>query len=126
MQDATLDSMSENTQLIVVDWAMKWLALYAREQQSAFYAKAGLNWHQVCIIDNQGNTNGMVQLLPEAKQTSWQAFNLFVQAVNELKNKDASVTRVIGQSDNVGCYHSLDLMLRLGLAGGNGHMLVKC
>ena len=36
MQDATLDIMSENTRLIVVDWAMKWLALYAREQQSAF------------------------------------------------------------------------------------------
>ena len=71
MQDATLDTMSENTRLIVVDWAMKWLALYAREQQSAFYAKAGLNWHQVCIIDKQGETDGMVQLLPEAKQTSW-------------------------------------------------------
>ena len=40
MQDVTLDTMSENTRLIVVDWAMKWLALYAREQQSAFYAKA--------------------------------------------------------------------------------------
>ena len=32
---------------------------------------------------------------------------------------------VIGQSDNAGCYHSLDLMLRLGLAGANGQMLVK-
>ena len=30
MQDATLDSMSENTRLVVVDWAMKWLVLYAR------------------------------------------------------------------------------------------------
>ena len=87
MQDTTLDTMSENTRLIVVDWAMKWLALYAREQQSAFYAKAGLNWHQVCIIDKQGKTDGMVQLLPEAKQTSWQVFNLFVHAVNELKKK---------------------------------------
>ena len=69
MQDATLESMSENPCLIVVDWAMKWLVLYAREQQSAFYTKAGLNWHQVCIIDKNGNTDGMVQLLPEAKQT---------------------------------------------------------
>ena len=60
----------------------------------------------------------MVQLLPEAKQTCWQVFNLFVQAVNELKNKDDSVTGVIGQSDNAGCYHSLDQMLRLGVAGG--------
>ena len=93
---------------------MKWLAVYAREQQSAFYAKAGLNWHQVCIIDKQGKTDGMVQLLPEAKQTSWQVFNLFVHAVNELKKKDDTVTGVIGQSDNAGCYHSLDVMLRLG------------
>ena len=117
--------MSENTRLIVVDWAMKWLALYAREQQSAFYSKPGLNWHQVCIIDKQGKTDRMVQLLPEAKQTSWQVFNLFVHAVNELKNKDTSVTGVIGQLGNAGCYHSLDLMLRLGLAGAKGQMLVK-
>ena len=27
MQDATLDTMGENTRLIVVDWAMKWLPL---------------------------------------------------------------------------------------------------
>ena len=88
-------------------------------------SKAGLNWHQVCIIDKQGKTDGMVQLLPEAKQTSWQVFNLFVHAVNELKKKDDTVTGVIGQLDNAGCYHSLDLMLRLGLAGAKGQMLVK-
>ena len=67
----------------------------------------------------------MVQLLPEAKQTSWQVFNLFVHAVNESKNKDDSVTGVIGQSDNAMCYRSLDLMLRLGLAGAKGQILVK-
>ena len=104
---------------------MKWLALYHREQQSAFYAKAGLNWHQVCVIDQNGNTNGMVQLLPEAKQTSWQVFNLFVHAVNELKVSEPTVTGVIGQSDNAGCYNSLDLLIHLGLAGASGEMLVK-
>ena len=67
----------------------------------------------------------MVQLLPEAKQTSLQVFNLFVHAVNELKKKDDTVTGVIGQSDHAGCYHSLNLMLRLGLAGAKGQMLVK-
>ena len=125
MQDATLESMPEGTRLLVIDWAMKWLALYHREQQSAFYAKAGLSWHQVCVVDKTGKTNGIVQLLPEAKQTSWQVFNLFVQAVNDLKTTDPTVTGVIGQSDNAGCYHSLDLMLRLGLAGASGEMLVK-
>ena len=125
MQDATLESMPEGTRLLVIDWAMKWLALYHREQQSAFYAKAGLSWHQVCVVDKTGKTNGIVQLLPEAKQTSWQVFNLFVQAVNELKTTDPTVTGVIGQSDNAGCYHSLDLMLRLGLARGSGELLVR-
>ena len=125
MQDATLESMPDGTRLLVVDWAMKWLALYHHKQQSAFYAKAGLNWHQVCVIDKSGKTNGITQLLPEAKQTSWQVFNLFVHAVNDLKRTEPTVTGVIGQSDNAGCYHSLDLMLQLGLAGASGEMLVK-
>ena len=111
MQDATLESMPEGTRLWVIDWAMKWLALYHREQQSAFYAKAGLSWHPVCVVDKSGKTNGIVQLLPEAKQTSWQVFNFFLHAVNDLKRTDPTVTGVIGQSDNAGCYHSHDLML---------------
>ena len=32
-----------------------------------------------------GNEDGMVQLLPEAKQTSRQVFNLFMHVVIELK-----------------------------------------
>ena len=84
--------------------------------------KLGSVGTQVCVIDKKGNTNGMVQLLPEAKQTSWQVFNLFVQAVNELKQSEPTVTGVIGQSDNAGCYHSLDLLIRLGLAGASGEM----
>ena len=53
---------------------MKRLALYHREQQSAFYAKVGLNWYQVCVKDKTGKTKGMLQLLPEGKQ----GFNLLV------------------------------------------------
>ena len=77
------------------------------------------------MIDKSGKTNGITQLLPDAKQTSRQVFNLFVYAVNNLKRTDPTVTGVIGQSDNAGCYHSLDLMLQLGLAGASGEMLVK-
>ena len=57
----------------------------------------------------------MVQLLPEAKQTSWQVFNLSEQAVSELKNSEPTVTGVIGQSDNAGCDHSPDLLICLAL-----------
>ena len=51
-------------------------------------------------------------------------FNFFVQAVNKLKTRDTTVTGVIGQSENAGCYHSLVPVLRLGLAGASGEMLV--
>ena len=63
--------------------------------------------------------------MPEAKQISWQVFNLFVHAVNELKTSEPTVTGVIGQSDNAGCYHSLDLLIHLGLADASEEMLVK-
>ena len=50
---------------------------------------------------------------------------MFVHTVNGLKKKDDTVMGVIGQLDNAGCYHSLDLMLRLGLGGAKGQMLIK-
>ena len=67
----------------------------------------------------------MVQLIPEAKQTSWQVFNLFMQTVNELKLSEPTVTVLIGQSDISGCYYNLHLLICLGLAGASGEMLVK-
>ena len=62
-------------------------------------------------------TDGMVQLVLEAKQTPWQVFNLFVHGVNELKASSPTVTGVI--------VHSLNQMIRLGLAGMSCEMLVK-
>ena len=60
MQDGTIEGMGPTTRLLVADWAMKWLSLYHREQQSLFYAKAGLNWYQIVVVDHAGNTNGLV------------------------------------------------------------------
>ena len=86
------------------------------------HTKAGLNWHQVCTIDKQGNTIGMVQLLPGAILTD---FLTGFQLVHASCPRVDKVTGVIGQSEFAGCYHSLDLMLRLGLAGGSRQMLVE-
>jgi hypothetical protein len=42
--------------------------------------------------------------------------------VQQLKNEDPTTRKVIVQSDNAGCYHSLELILRLGLA--HNHMAI--
>jgi hypothetical protein len=58
--------------LVVIDWAMKWLAFFFREKQEQFYGKAGLSWHQAVAIDNNGICTGFVHLAEEAKQDAAQ------------------------------------------------------
>ena len=40
-----VESLEENSALIVMDWAMKFLQLTYCENQSDWFAKRGLSWH---------------------------------------------------------------------------------
>ena len=51
---------------ILIDWAMKWLAKYSREQQAKFYAMAGRNFEQAVVIDHTGAIIGIVHQADKA------------------------------------------------------------
>lgn len=57
-QDA-LSQLDDETCLIVVDWAMKYLPQRYREQMSEFFGKRGRSWHVSAVITHLHNEESM-------------------------------------------------------------------
>ena len=45
-----LKSLQDNSVMVVMDWAMKFLQKKYREKQSKWFGKRGINWHVSCVI----------------------------------------------------------------------------
>lgn len=49
-KQAALDKLDDETCLIIVDWAMKFLPLKYRETMCEFFGKRGLSWHISAVV----------------------------------------------------------------------------
>ena len=85
MQEKLLETMGPDTVLIVVDWAMTWLAKYFREMQENFFAKAGINWHQTVVIFKDGKIRGFVHVADESTQKATQVFFILCDVLKRLR-----------------------------------------
>lgn len=45
-----LENLDSSSNVVVIDWAMKFLPIRFREKQSDWYGKRGLNWHVSSVI----------------------------------------------------------------------------
>jgi hypothetical protein len=67
--------LDENTVLIVIDWAMKFLPTRYREKQSQWFGKRGLSWHISSVIskvDGKLRTQSFAHLFDNSSQ-DWYA-----------------------------------------------------
>ena len=46
----TMSKLNEETCLVIIDWAMKFLPLKSRESMTEFFGKRGLSWHISAIV----------------------------------------------------------------------------
>ena len=49
-KQAILENLDPSSNLIVMDWAMKFLQIRNREKQSDWYGKRGLSWHVSSVV----------------------------------------------------------------------------
>ncbi|CAF1206742.1 unnamed protein product [Adineta ricciae] len=52
-----MQSMSENSIFLNLDWAMKWNPVYYREGQAAFFGKKGISWHITVVSMKQAGAD---------------------------------------------------------------------
>ena len=117
-----LTQLGEETCLIIMDWAMKYLPQHYREQMSEFFDKRGRSWHISAVItrsqeEGKCEVECFVHLFNTCKQNSFAVMSVIEYLLNTIKIEYPSINKAFLRSDNAGCYHSGPLILSLPYIG---------
>ena len=104
-----IESLDPSSNLIVMDWAMKFLQIRFREKQSDWYGKRGLSWHVSSVVSRDRLTGELkvtsfAHLFDQCTQDWFAVASIVEHLLKYLKGND--VKSVYLRSDEAGCYHS--------------------
>ena len=125
-QDA-LVQLDQEKCLIIMDWAMKHLPQYYREQMSEFFGKRGRSWHVSAVItrlhaEGRYEVECFVHLFNTCNQNSFAVMSVIEHLLQTIKLEFLSINKAFPRPDNSGCYHNGPLILSLPLMGEKGVM----
>ena len=117
-----LTQLDEETCLIIMDWATKYLPQHYRGQMSEFFGKRGRSWHISAVItrsqeEGKCEVECFVHLFNTCKQNSFAVMSVIEHLLNTIKIEYPSINKAFLRSDNAGCYHSGPLILSLPYIG---------
>ena len=113
-----LQKLDENSCLVIMDWAMKFLPVQYREQMSDFFGKRGRSWHISAVIsranvESKHEVECFVHIFNNCTQNSFAVLSIIENVLHKVKEEHPVVTAVYLRSDNAGCYHNGPLLLSL-------------
>lgn len=106
---ACLSALNETSVLITQDWAMKFLPLKYRENQSDWYGKRGISWHISVIARKMRGlleSQSFVHIVENTSQDSSVVVRIIEHTLRSLKEENPRINRAFLRQDNAGCYHS--------------------
>ena len=124
-----LESLGENSVLLVSDWAMKYIPRKFRESQRDWFGKRGISWHLSVAI--RKCSNGEMQMLTFVHIfQSWSQESPAVLATLDdvlkcLTSVKEDVRTVYLKQDNAGCYHSAATMLLIQQVASKHRITLK-
>ena len=106
-----LSSLGENSALIVIDWAMKFLQLRHREKQCDWYGKKGISWHVSSVITKNDKTakievSTYTHLIDSCSQDWYAVASILENLLKNVCERHPSIKNVYIRSDEAGCYHN--------------------
>ena len=108
-KQAALDKLDDETCLIIVDWAMKFLPLKYRETMCEFFGKRGLSWHISAVVtkkDSRIEVECFVHIFNFCTQNNYAVASIFEHLFQTIKAEHQSISKAFVRSDNSGCYHN--------------------
>ena len=117
-----LQKLDENSCLVIMDWAMKFLPVQYREQMSDFFGKRGRSWHISAVItratvESKHEVECYVHIFNNCAQNSFAVLSIVEDLLHNVKQEYPLVTTAYLRSDNAGCYHNGPLLLSLREVG---------
>ncbi|KAK3748950.1 hypothetical protein QZH41_010037, partial [Actinostola sp. cb2023] len=111
-----LDTLDNETILIVNDWAMKFLPQMYRESQQDWFGRRGISWHISVVfrkIDNELQSQAFVHIVQSCSQDSAAVVVMIQHLLSTLKQEHPEIMKACLRQDNAGCYHSSNTILAL-------------
>jgi hypothetical protein len=127
-KDEILQTLDNNSILLVIDWAMKYLPKKYREQMSDFYGKRGKSWHVACVIFKSGDSyevETFVHIFESCTQDWFAVVSILENLLATVKQEHPAISTAFLKSDNAGCYHNGMLLLSLKSLGERTGIHVK-
>ncbi|CAH3046708.1 unnamed protein product, partial [Porites lobata] len=117
-----LEKLDDNSCLVIMDWAMKFLPVQYREHMSVFFGKRGRSWHISAVItratvERKHEVECFVHIFNNCTQNSFAVLSIIEDLLQKVKLEYPGVTTAYLRSDNAGCYHNGPLLLRLREVG---------
>ena len=108
-----LENLDPSSNVIVMDWAMKFLQIRYREKQSDWYGKRGLSWHVSSVVSRNELTgelqvSSFAHLFDQCTQDWFAVASIVEHLLPYLKANN--VQRVHLRSDEAGCYQGNSLI----------------
>ena len=123
MEHRCEENKVSNEAHVILDYKMKFDAMYFREKTTEHYGKRGISWHGAMIlffIYDQTLRKAVKQTIyfddvsfGENKQDAPAVISLVECLLMRLRKRFPHLTKVSFQSDNASCYMSLDLLVML-------------
>lgn len=113
-KQTTLTSLEDDSIVIVMDWAMKFVQMRHREKQSEWFAKRGMSWHVSSVLSK--NLEGSIEvsyfahLFNSCSQDWFSVTSIVEQLLTSVRRIKPHVTTVYLRSDEAGCYHNSQLL----------------
>ena len=109
--------LDENSCLVIMDLAMKFLPVQYREQMSDFFGKRGRSWHISAVItratvESKYEVECFVHIFNDCSQNSFAVLSIIENLLHKVKQEYPVVTTVYLRSDNAGCYHNGRLLTK--------------
>ena len=106
-----LSSLQDNSVMVLMDWAMKFLQLKYREKQSEWFGKRGMNWRVSCVISQNAADNSLHIHLFDSCLQDWHTVCAILEHLLKISEENKpEVNQVFLRSDGAGCYHNNNLI----------------
>ncbi|KXJ26973.1 hypothetical protein AC249_AIPGENE9994 [Exaiptasia diaphana] len=122
-EEAKQDAMrilDDETCLVVIDWAMKFLPIKYRETMSDFFGKRGLSWHVSAVVTrskDKYDVECFVHIFNSCTQNNYAVASILDHLFKIIKTEYPLINKAYLRSDNAGCYHNSPLILYLSSIG---------
>ena len=104
-----LAKLDDKTALVIIDFAMKYLARRYRESMSKWFGKAGNGMHVMCVIYKVGDKfrkRTYINFIGKSSQEVGSVMAIYESCLRQLLIDLPQIKCIIDKSDNAGCYHT--------------------